>query len=402
MVFKKRTALWIVCCVCVTSGLYGQSSYAPYSMLGLGEIESRDYGRTAGMANIGIGMRDYNYLNPQNPASISSLDTSSFIFDVSLAGKYSMFNQRGKTEHTVNGNVKKISLGFSALPRWGLSFGLKPFSDVGYQIYSAEPVEGTAGTKDVYMEGSGGLYELYVSNGFRILKNLSVGVNSMYVSGVVKQVENQSETMVEKESRTSQFYNRFGVQYHTGQLTVGAAYGYRQKLLMKNKKRLYDGSYNLQDEVNDRSKSQFIPETIGVGFSYKNRKYIWGADYQYQKWSGLASGVNSVKIVDSYRINAGVAYNLNNERYYLVRNQGQLQAGASLAKSYVQISGKNAYNYAVTAGYSFPALRGEAYINLGLEYGNTFAAPTNYIKESYFIITLNCTFTERLFKVKLQ
>ncbi|PLB85249.1 hypothetical protein C0T31_11930 [Dysgonamonadaceae bacterium] len=381
--------------------MQSQATYSPYSMLGLGEIENKDYGRTAGMADIGIGVREFDYLNAINPAGISGLDSLKFIFDISASGKYSYFTEKGKTDNTINGNLKKISLGFRLMPGWGISLGIKPFSDTGYRIYSEEPIEGSTVTKAVYLEGSGGLYELYLSNGFKITDHFSIGINTKYISGVLKQTENQSEYLFEKESRVFRFYNTFGIQYHKQGLTLGAIYGYKQNITMKNKTMVYDSEYNLEEEYNDRSTDQFIPETFGVGFSQDNEKVIWGMDFRYQKWEGIESGVSSTKIVDSYRINAGLGYTPNGYRYYRIgnqgiRNQGQIQVGASFSKSYIQVGGENAYNYSVSLGYSFP-VRSDL-LNVTLEYGNALSAPTNYIKESYFMLTFNYSFIDQWFK----
>lgn len=394
---RKQSFILILLSICFVSNIQAQATYSPYSMVGLGEIENRDYGRTSGMANIGIGVRDFDYLNPTNPAGISGLDSLKFIFDVSVAGKQSFYSGKGKSDNAFNGNLKKLSLGFRLMPRWGISVGLKPFSDVGYRIYSEEPIEGSNSTKAVYLEGSGGLYDLYLSNGIRITDNLSVGINTKYIRGTLKQTENQSEYLFEKESRVSQFYNTFGIQYHKKGLTLGAIYGYKQNITMKNKTIIYDSSYNAVQEENDRSTSQFIPETMGLGFSYANKKLIYGVDFQYQKWEGTKSEVSNTKIVDSYKINAGIGYTPNSDRFIRVRNQGQFQFGTSFSKSYIQVAGENAYNYSLTAGYSLPINKGETLLNLALEYGNTLSAPSSYIKESYFMLTLNCSIIEQWF-----
>ena len=46
-----------------------QTTYNPYSMQGLGEIEMGEYGRNSGMAGVSIGMRSPGFLNMSNPAS---------------------------------------------------------------------------------------------------------------------------------------------------------------------------------------------------------------------------------------------------------------------------------------------------------------------------------------------
>lgn len=396
IMIKKRSFIPILFSVCFILHMQAQATYSPYSMLGLGEIENRDYGRTAGMSNLGIGVRDFDYLNVANPAGISGLDSLKFIFDISAAGKQSFFTGKGKTDNTFNGNMKKIAFGLRLAPRWGISLGTKPFSDTGYRIYSEEPIEGSTETKSVYLEGSGGLYELYLSNGFKITDHLSIGINTKYIGGTLKQTENQSEYLFEKESRVSQVYNTFGIQYHRQGLTLGATYGYKQNISMSNKTIIYDTDYNLIEEQKDRSTGQFIPETFGAGFTRDSKKMIWGMDFEYQKWAGIESGISSATIVDSYRISTGLGYTPNGNRYYRYRYQGQMQAGASFSKSYIRVGGGNAYNYSVSAGYSFP-FNGSLF-NLALEYGNSLSAPASYIKESYFMLTLNCSIIDQWFK----
>ncbi len=353
------------------------------------------------MANIGIGVRDFDYLNAANPAGLTALDSLKFISDISLAVKQSYFTRKGDKDNAFNGNLKKIALGLRLTPRWGISVGTKPFSDTGYRIYSEEPIEGTTDTKAVYLEGSGGLYELYLSNGFKIADHFSVGINTKYITGIIKQTENQSEYLFEKESRVSRFYNTFGVQYHAGGLTLGATYGYKQSLSMRNQTAVYDHAYNLIQEERDRTTHQFIPQTFGAGFSFDNRKTTWGMDFEYQQWEGLQSGISSAKIVDSYRINAGLGFTPGGYRYYRignqgVKNQGQIQFGSSFSKSHIQVGGGNAYNYSLSAGYSLPI--NWSLLNIAVEYGNSLSAPAGYIKESYVMLTFNCSIIDQWFK----
>lgn len=398
---KNQFFITILFSIYFTVKMSAQATYSPYSVVGLGEIDHRDYGRTAGMSNIAVGVREFDYLNAINPAGISGLDSLRFIFDISVAGKNSSYSGKGNSDDATNGNLKKISFGFRLAPRWGISLGIKPFSETGYRIFSEEPVEGSTFKKSVYLEGSGGLYELYLSNGIQITDYLSLGVNTKYISGTIKETENQTEYLFEKESRVTQFYHTFGIQYHRKGLTLGGTYGYKQDITMDNKTNIYDNGYHLIREHNDRTTNQFIPEAFGIGFSHDNNKMIWGMDFEYQKWEGTESGISNTKIVDSYRLKAGLGYTPKGNRRYTfgdqgMRRYGQLQAGASLSKSYIQVSGEDAYNYSVSAGYSFPV--NGSLLNIALEYGNSLSAPESYIKESYLMATFNLSIIDQWFK----
>lgn len=397
MISNKKQILLLV--FLVLSSLYisvnSQEMYSPYSMLGLGDIETRDYSRTSGMAGIGIGIREYDYLNAVNPAGLTDLDSLRFIFDISANLKQSSFSRNSETDNIFSGNFRKMAFGFRVSRKWSASVGVKPFSDVGYQIYSSQAIEGSTATKDIYLEGSGGLYSVYLSNAYKLTPYLSLGINTMYIAGTIHQVENQVDYLFDKESHAAKFYNTFGLQYHKGALTLGLVYGYKQKMSLDNTTSIYDSSGTLLEENSDRSTTQFIPENIGVGFSLKKNKLVIGADYQYHKWEGLSSGVSNVKIVDSHILKAGVGYTPK-EEYYRIRRGTQYQFGASLSRSYIQVKGKDAIGFSVSGGASLP-LSGSL-LNIGLEYGNVLKSPSGYIKESYMMLTINYTLFESWFR----
>lgn len=57
---------------------------SPYSRFNLGTMEPAGSFRSLGMGGIGIALQDNNTIYFSNPASYSSLDTNSFIFDFGL------------------------------------------------------------------------------------------------------------------------------------------------------------------------------------------------------------------------------------------------------------------------------------------------------------------------------
>ena len=54
----------------------------PTSMYGVGELSTSDGGRYAGMGNIGIALNRTGFQNTLNPAAITRMDSTCFIFDV--------------------------------------------------------------------------------------------------------------------------------------------------------------------------------------------------------------------------------------------------------------------------------------------------------------------------------
>lgn len=379
-----------------------QNTYSPNSSLGLGEIVSTDNTRTAGMASVGIGIRNGSFLNTSNPAAISAIDSLTGIFDFGLYGKQSFYKSptNGVNQDFV-GNFNKIAFGFRLSKWWGFSLGIKPFSNVGYHIQQVVPVEGATSDKTVYMDGTGGLYNLYVTNAFNITPHLSVGVTSLMVSGSFTNSEDQTQYIYETRSRLTQFYNKFGVQYELPNMTFGVTYGYKQQTSVKNTFSIYSSSSTTpMSTENLRSTNQFIPQTVGVGFSYKRDKLLCAADAEWEQWNGLKSGIENVNIKDAYRLRLGLGYTPYND-LYTAHLAKQYQVGLTVNKSYIQVSNQAAYTCALSTGVVIPLYAGQAQqkamIGLGLEYGRSISSPKGFVNDNYLMLNVNISFIEAMF-----
>ena len=213
---------------------------SPYSMFGLGEIVTGLYGSNSAMGGVSTGMRDSWLINTENPAGLTGLDTLRLFAETSAFLKSESYQSKSGSSHAFTGNVSAFSLAGRIVPRWYMAAGLTPYSSVGYYFQSTQPLEGSP---DSYytstFEGYGGLSKVYLTNAFMVSKNLSVGINVSYIFGNTKLTESQSSTSVENRMYTHNFYTDFGIQYHRPisrdvSFTVGAVYGYKQRLKMEN------------------------------------------------------------------------------------------------------------------------------------------------------------------------
>jgi hypothetical protein len=376
-----------------------QNTYSPNSSLGLGEIVTSEYSRTAGMAGVGIGMRNSTFLNASNPAAIAALDSLTGIFDVGVYAKNSNFKANSYNDNAFTGNLSKIAFGFRGTKWWSMSVGIKPYSNVGYHISRETPVEGSATTKTIYLEGSGGLYTLYGINAVKLGKKMSLGVTTMMIAGSYTNTEDQISYTYNKTSRLTQIYNKFGAQYEAGNWVFGATYGYKQKLYVKNLLEIYNSSNVLKDSESFRTTTQFIPESWGGGVSFKRGKFLFAADYEWERWNGLQSGLSNVDIGDSHKIKAGVAYTPIKD-LYTAHLAKQYQFGVALNKSYIEVKNGAAWNYAISAGIGIPlraAQTQRTMLNIGVEYGSNLTAPSGFVKENYVMMTFSFSFIETMF-----
>lgn len=72
---------------------------------------------------------------------------------------------------------------FRLHPRVAMSIGLLPFSNVGYSVSESKEATDASPYSTKSLTGEGGLHQLYVGAGVKVLKNLSVGVNASYFWG---------------------------------------------------------------------------------------------------------------------------------------------------------------------------------------------------------------------------
>ena len=137
---KKFKIVFIVC-FCFGKS-FSQNTSSPYSIIGLGDIEKSYFDRTSGLGHAGVALYGERNLYVGNPASFSFLETRPFQnpFYLDLAVRYKNINYAGIaiTSSTANQSndlqFKRISFAIKPKPRWGLSFGLLPFSTANYSF----------------------------------------------------------------------------------------------------------------------------------------------------------------------------------------------------------------------------------------------------------------------------
>ena len=388
-----------------TQDLRAQTTSTPYSMFGIGEIDSGNYGENSGMGGIGIGFRQINLLNPLNPAANASLMPKTFIFDGSFYGKQAFYRGQGKTAHTGNGNIQRLAIGFRAARPWVITAGILPFSSVGYDIRTSSPVEGSEmETFETSFTGSGGLNKVFIGQSLSITPKLSVGVNASLIFGRITHAEHTPYWNIQKRSRGEKVHFDFGLQYtdmlsSDTRMTVGLVGSYGTDIKMYNSRLSYDYEGNVA--VNDvlSSTQDHIPAFYGAGVSFNHRnKIAFGLDYRFQQWSKAEISSATIRYKDMHKLSAGFSIipNIYNARNYL--QLIKYQVGFMVNDSYLDVSGKNATNYAATAGMVFP-MRNNNSLHLGLEYGKNggFTGGRNAIREDYFKVTVGFSFSEAWF-----
>ena len=135
---------------------------SPYSQYGLGQLSEQTSGFNRGMNGLGLGFREHNQVNYINPASYSSMDSLTFIFDAGMSGQITNFSENGTKVNANNADFEYAVAGFRAFKHVGVSFGLIPFTNIGYNYSVTDYLDGDRSTTytNTY-SGSGGIHQVY-------------------------------------------------------------------------------------------------------------------------------------------------------------------------------------------------------------------------------------------------
>jgi hypothetical protein len=394
----------MLCSLCATSlSIVAQNTTnLPTSMYGIGELSTSDGGRYAGMGNIGIALNKPGFQNTLNPAAITRMDSTCFIFDVGASVSYARYSFQNDHSSSFMGNPNRFSIGCRILPRWYAMIGAAPYSSVGYMIQTEEEVEGMPGNYTYSLfEGSGGLYRCYLTNAFALTKRLSVGVNLGIILGTVTQSETQESAIVEYESSKRAFYADFGVHYEfntTGSQKWAAGLVFAPSLQVNHENNLTYSNSSTSEGVNKsyHSRTQYLPMHIGTGISMTTERWVATADYNYLDWSRNTSSYTSMKYENQHKLNIGGTY-ITNPR---LPRSTELMGGIGLSNSYINLRGGKMQYLEVSAGASFPIRY--SYLSLGATWRKQINSRSSLMQESRFSVNLNITFGEKISRSKLK
>jgi hypothetical protein len=386
---------------------------SPYTRYGYGELADRSFGAGRAMGGLGFGIRSDKQINPMNPASYTSIDSLTFIFDFGIAGQISWFNDGINNEKHWNGNLEYAAMQFPISRRIAVSAGILPYSYVGYDFGSTQ----TSHEGVYYIErftGKGGLNEVYAGLSVDIWKKrLSVGLNAGYLFGRI--LHNQTLTLGttttnqsgrNQELQVNDIKFDFGVQY-THQISAseyiisGLTFSPAKKLNATSSDIIVNG--NTLDTIQVSNQVFGLPHSFGLGVSYvKQNKLTLAADLLHETWAQVRYFDEKDQFKNRIRIAVGAEFIPNyQERAFL--NRVKYRAGLHYSNSYLQINNKSYNEYGASVGFGLPLIDNRSFLNFSFEYVRIKPEVSALIDEQYFRFTVNYTFNERwFFKFKVE
>lgn len=394
---------------------------SPYSQYGLGILSDQSQGFNRGMNGLAIGLRYNNQVNVLNPASYSAIDSLTMIFDVGLSGQITHFREGGISRNANNADFEYAVAAFRAFPKVGLSLGLIPFTNIGYNYSNTSRIGTSTTTSTETHSGSGGIHQAFLGVGWNVFSGLSVGANISYLWGTyersisVSSSDNYVNTVDKVYSADVSSYKiDFGVQWqqqvgNIDMLTIGATVGIGHNLGADPT--VTSTTSNSQtgvsaDTVSTVSNGLSIPMTYGIGLSWNHaKKFTVGIDYSLQQWGTIDfpvsdehTGIYALRsglLKDRHKVTVGGEW-VPNEMSRNLLSRVRYRVGFAYATPYIKVKGQSGPSeYSVSAGLGIPVTNSRSFLNISGQWVRSESK--SFITENIFRINIGLTFNERWF-----
>ncbi|MBQ9357617.1 MAG: hypothetical protein IJT98_10080 [Prevotella sp.] len=422
----------VICCLFAASStisVYSQNSLqsgtiSPYSQYGMGVLGEQSQVAGRGMGGTGLALRGGTMVNTLNPASYSAIDSLTMLFDAGVTGQLTNFKENGNSVNARSAHFDYAVGLFRMMPYVGMSFGILPFSDVGYSYTSSTRLNSSVGSIVEQYTGKGGMHQAFIGIGWNPIKTLSIGVNASYLWGnYSRSVVTTGSTTVNSLSKTYKAtvntYNlTFGLQWQQplgrhDNIVIGATLGLGHKMGADPQCEIVN--LNTATVVSDTTTFTIdngleLPLSYGVGLAWNHNQTITvAADITQQQWGSTdypeydentkTYALRSGLLRNRTRMSLGVDYvpNSMSVRSYFKRIHYRL--GTSYTTPYYNINGvKGPDEFSVSAGLGLPlqnAWNSRSVLNISAQWVRTSAK--DFITDNSFRISLGLTFNERWF-----
>ncbi len=396
-------------CVLVSISTFAQrGTSSAYSFYGIGDKKFEGTSENRSMGSLSI-FPDSTHVNLLNPAGYGGLKLTTFSVAGSFNSTKSISNfDEGKSQNT---SVDYLTVGIPLSPKWSAGIGLLAYSSVGYAIKNV--TAGSVATSSQY-EGSGGVNRVFLSSGYKINTNLSIGANVDYNFG---EIETSSLIYLEpvqygtQELNTSQvsgFSFNFGAMWNKKmnekqKLFLSLTYSPETSLNFTNNRAVstvqFSGTndpFIIDQEIIKVADTKIkLPSKVSVGAGFgEERKWLVGAEFTLSQSNSLKNRFNDITnatFENGNKIAIGGYFIPDFNSFSSYFKRVVYRAGLRHENTGLIINNKSIEDSAVTFGLGLPISGSFSNVNLGLEYGRKGTKDANLIRENYinFIVSLS-------------
>lgn len=399
-------------CLSIAGIAFAQNgTSSPYSQFGYGILGDNAIGAQRAMGGVGYALHNNRQINVMNPASYTSMDSLTFLFDIGLTYQNTITREGDLRESRQSGSIDYIVMQFPLGRYMAGSVGLLPFTNVGYSFASS--IDNGTDSR----EGDGNISQAYVGVSGEPFKGFSIGANVSYLFGNLTNSssvipENGSSGIFQTNMRVQDFHLLFGAQYaiEWGKkhiLTLGAVYSPGKDVLGRAYSSTYDvsSSTTIEADTLNMKNNYSLASTYGGGISYNyDKRLTIAADVTYQNWADAkftnlnigqtqpSTGVfnNRLKVA----LGAEFRPKTIGSNYF---EHISYRAGLFYNRSYLKINGNDMNEIGASCGFGFPLATNKSVVNVSFEYINRQCSPVKLITEDHFRISVSLTFNEMWF-----
>jgi hypothetical protein len=394
-----------------------QGTSSPYSFYGIGDVKFKGTAENRAMGGLTI-YSDSIHLNIQNPATYSNLKLTTFSLGATyLTTDLSTNSQNEKARRTA---VDYLAVGLP-FGKFGVGFGLMPYSSVGYNIQSNTVATSTNPLEIKQFSGTGGINKVFFGVGYSITKKWSVGLDYSYNFGKIQTYSLRFIDGLQYGSREKNLSDITG-----GTLTAGVnfttsinkklngfvslTYSPDSKLTSTNSRNIATIQYSSTGaeilvqplDANVDNTTITMPSKLAVGFGLgQNKKWMLGTEITFQKSNTMGNrfnDINNVNYENSTRYSLGGFYIPNYNSFSKYYQKIVYRAGLRFENTGLIINNTAIKDYAVTAGLGLPIIGVFSNINIGLEYGQRGTTSANLVQENYTNVSIGLSLNDKWFQ----
>lgn len=418
-----KTCLIGVAVMLVAAKVWGQAAPSPFTDFGIGDAYGNSLIHNQGAGGIGVSHPQYWYLNNQNPALLVFNPLT--VFEVGTIYESRTIKGDALSEKNTGGNLSYLAAAFPIkVTKWTTSVGLMPYTHVSYNLQFPQQIRDNNGqvvdTARVIQSGTGGLTQLYWSNGVRISKYMSVGLKATYIFGPIDNiysnfVDNTPNGaipyLINVEEKTTVTGFNFGLGYSFSQdslgrrnqnrFSAGAVYMLEGNLKGKINRQLIRTT--LSEDTVERYPLSVVngkirlPSSITVGVSYgRGASWMIGTEFFYQDWARFKSvNKDDEGLGKAWRVSLGGEYTVDPNAVDNYLKRITFRAGLNLERYPFLANAKPVDDFGINFGMSLPA--GRSSVDLAFKFGKRGNKDENVLEESYFKIFFGLTFNDQWF-----
>jgi hypothetical protein len=418
-----------------------QYTKSPFSVNGLGEEDNVGNATFSAIGNTRAVYIDSTILNIYNPASYSFLSHGQPIFSTSTFIQNYQFVQNGSTGKNNAFGLSHLSFGFSFKNRFGFAFGIRPFTNTGYDIINSSLDILTKDTISTYLYGSGNLTYAFAGLSFKILNlnrhKLAFGTNLGNVFGTntnrqTVNIQNELIGSIKQQTlKINGFNPEFGINYQlliNKSSNISFAVVYKSKVGFNSESKtalIAAADYkneNTFDTLNYTLLSGKMknPSSVEIGLKYDFTKYlnrtslkipqlIFLASYKSTAWNEVSYTTMTLNLFDSKQYNFGLQFAPHVDFYDRSKSISfysriRYRIGYEFAHLPWGLNSKQLTSSTYSIGFGFPitSQRTLSSLNLAMTYGVRTNGNTQDLLErqlGYSLgVTISPAFYDRWFK----